>query len=61
MGGIAPAEDTVKGGSYVIQRPFVLVTKADTPLSEAAQKFFDFATSPDAAELIFGAGAVAAN
>ena len=51
----------MKDGSYVIQRPFVLVTKTDTPLSEQAQKFFDFATSPDAAELISGAGAVAAN
>ena len=61
VGGVAPTEDAVKDGSYVIQRPFVLVTKADTPLSEQAQKFFDFATSPDAAELISGAGAVAAN
>ena len=59
--GVAPSEDTVKGGTYLIQRPFVLVTKSDTPLSDAAQKFFDFATSPDAAQLISGAGAVAAN
>lgn len=59
--GVAPSEDTVKDGSYVVQRPFVLVTKSDTALSEAAQKFFDFATSPDAADLISGAGAVAAN
>lgn len=59
VGGVAPTEDTVKDGSYVIQRPFVLVTKTGTPLSEAAQKFFDFATSPDAAGLISGAGAVA--
>ena len=61
VGGIVPSEDTVKDGSYVIQRPFVLVTKADTPLSETAQKFFDFATSADAVELISDAGAVAAN
>jgi len=59
VGGVAPSENTVRDGSYVIQRPFVLVTKADASLSEAAQKFFDFATSPDAAELISGAGAVA--
>lgn len=61
VGGVAPSEDTVKDGSYVIQRPFILVTKADTALSAAAQKFFDFATSPDAAALISDAGAVAAN
>ena len=61
VGGVAPTEDTVKDGSYVIQRPFVLVTKTDAPLSEAAQKFFDFAISSDAAGLISGADAVAAN
>ena len=61
VGGVAPTEDTVKDGSYVIQRPFVLVTRKDTALSDAAQAFFEFATSPDAAELIANAGAVAAN
>ena len=59
--GVAPSEETVRDGSYPIQRPFVLVTKADAPLSEAAQVFFDFATSADAAPLIAKAGAVAVN
>ena len=59
VGGIAPTEDTVKDGSYVIQRPFVLVTKDGTELSTAAQAFFDYATSADAADLIAAAGAVA--
>ena len=27
--GVAPTEGTIKDGSYVVQRPFVLVTKAD--------------------------------
>ena len=45
-------------GSYAIQRPFVLVTKNDTPLSEAAQAFFDYATSTAANDLIRSAGAV---
>lgn len=58
--GIAPSEATVKDGSYVVQRPFVLVTKTGVQLSEAAQKFFDFATSADAVELIASAGVVAA-
>lgn len=61
VGGVAPSEETVKDGSYAIQRPFVLVTKTDAKLSEAAQAFFDFATSADAAPLISKAGAVAAN
>jgi len=60
VGGIVPGEDTVKDGSYVVQRPFVLVTKTDTALSAAAQKFFDFATSEEAVDLIAGAGVVAA-
>ena len=59
VGGIAPTEDTVKDGSYVIQRPFVLVTKDGAELSTAAQVFFDYATSADAADLIAAAGAVA--
>lgn len=58
VGGVTPSEATVKDGSYVVQRPFVFVTKEDTPLSETAQKFFDFALSADAAPLISQAGAV---
>ena len=61
VAGVVPSEDTVKDGSYVIQRPFVLVTKEGTALSETAQKFFDYVTSPEAAEIIAAAGAVAAN
>ncbi len=60
VGGVAPTEDTVKDGSYVVQRPFVLVTKEGVALSETAQAFFDFATSADAVEIISAAGAVAA-
>ena len=58
--GIAATEETVKDGSYVVQRPFVFVTREGVELSETAQKFFDFATSADAAEIIAAAGAVAA-
>lgn len=61
VGGVAPSEQTVLDGSYVIQRPFVLVTKTGTALSEEAQRFFDYATSKEAAPLIAQAGAVAAN
>ncbi|MBR5001657.1 MAG: phosphate ABC transporter substrate-binding protein [Firmicutes bacterium] len=59
--GVAPTEETIKDGSYVVQRPFVLVTKSDAELSEAAQKFFDYITSSDANEIIAGAGVVPAN
>ena len=55
------SEDTVKDGSYKIQRPFVFVTNKSVTLSEQAQAFFDFATSTDAADLIRTAGAVPVN
>ena len=58
IGGVAPSEATIKDGSYLVQRPFVLVTKADTPLNEAAQKFFDYATSAAASGIISEMGAV---
>ena len=60
VGGVAPTEDTVKDGSYVVQRPFVLVTRTDEKLNDAAQAFFDYAVSADAVELIAKAGAVSA-
>ena len=61
VGGVACTEETVKDGTYEIQRPFVMVTKEGTQLSEAAQAFLDFAMSADAAEIIAVAGAVSAN
>lgn len=61
VGGVAATEDTVRDGSYVVQRPFVLVTKKGTELSPAAQSFFDYAISPEVADIIANAGAVAAN
>ena len=59
VGGVTPTEDTVRDGSYALQRPFVLVTREDTELSAAAQSFFDYATSVEAADVIAAAGAVA--
>ena len=61
VGGVEATEATVKDGSYVVQRPFVLVTKEGTELSPAAQAFFDYALSADAASIIAAAGAVVAN
>ena len=61
VGGVEATEVTVKDGSYVVQRPFVLVTKEGTKLSPAAQAFFDYALSADAASIIAATGAVAAN
>lgn len=59
--GIAPTDETIKDGSYVVQRPFVLVTKSDVQLSDAAQQFYDYITSTDAMGIITEAGVVPAN
>ena len=59
--GIAATEETIKDGSYVVQRPFVLVTKSDAKLSKEAQKFFDYITSKEANDVISAAGVVPAN
>ena len=61
VNGVVPSEETVKDGSYAIQRPFVLVTVEGKALNECAQKFFEYITSSEAAGLISAAGAVAAN
>ena len=58
VNGVTCTEDTIKDGSYKLQRPFCFITKKDGTLSEEAQKFYDFATSKDAADLIRNAGAV---
>ena len=57
--GVTPSEATVKDGSYKVQRPFVLVTMEGKELSPAAQAFFEYAISSDAASIIAKAGAVA--
>ena len=61
VGGVAPSEETVKDETYAIQRPFVLVTKEGTALTETAQAFFDFIISEAARGVISAAGVVPAN
>ena len=58
--GVAATEESIKDGTYVVQRPFVLVTRADTPLSDAAFRFFTYVTSEDAKQIISDAGVVPA-
>lgn len=59
--GVAVNEENIKNGSYTVQRPFVLVTKKAVKLSDAAKKFFDYATSRTSNDLISKAGVVPAN
>ena len=59
--GVTPSEQSVKDGTYAIQRPFVLATKEGAKLNDVAQAFFDYVTSPDANAVITAAGVVPAN
>ena len=59
VNGVVCSEETVRNGSYEIQRPFVMITKEGAELSAAAQAFLDYAMSEEAAEIIALAGAVA--
>ena len=56
--GVACTEETVKDGSYKVQRPFNFVVKKDAELSEAAQAFVEYVTSGDANQWILEAGCV---
>ncbi len=58
VNGVVCSEATIKDGTYTIQRPFLMVTKSGTELSEAAQAFLDYAQSEEAASVIEIAGAV---
>lgn len=57
---VAVNDENIKNGSYTVQRSFVLVTKKDRELSDAAKKFFDYATSQASNALIYKAGVVPA-
>lgn len=61
VNGVAPNEANVKSGAYVVQRPFLLVTKENETLHESAQKFFDYITSKEAEQVISDAGVVSPN
>ena len=59
VNGVDCAEQTIRSGSYAIQRPFVMITKAGAELSAPAKAFLDYALSDEASEIIALAGAVA--
>ncbi len=61
VGGVVPDEETIKAGTYAIQRPFVMATKTGVELSETAKRFYDYALSEEAKSVITSAGVVPAN
>lgn len=58
INGVIPTEETVKDGSYKIQRPFMLITKKDRNLPSPAKEFFDYITSEKASDLIQKTGVI---
>ena len=50
--GVAISTDTLKDGSYKLQRSFLLVTKSGAELSEAAQNFIDFILSDEGQQIV---------
>lgn len=58
VGGIKATEENVQNSSYVLQRPFVMVTRTNEKLSAAAQFFFDYVTDKKVSGIISAAGAI---
>ena len=58
VNGVACTEETVKDGSYAVQRPFNFIVKKDAQLSDAAQAFLTYATDGSANDWILEAGCV---
>ena len=61
LDGVAPSEETVKDGSYTLQRPFVMATKGEVSKQSAqVQAVFDFINSDAGQEVISSVGLVSA-
>ena len=62
LDGVAPSEDTVKDGSYALQRPFVMATMGEiSEQSEAVQAVFNFINSEEGQAVIKAVGLVTPN
>ena len=59
VGGAACTPESIRDGSYAIQRPFLLVTKEGAALSPETEAFLAYARSGEAAAYIELAGVVA--
>lgn len=56
--GAVCSEETVRDGSYPLQRPFLMVVSREHPLSAEAEAFLRFAQSEEASAYIAKAGAI---
>ena len=59
LDGVAPSEETVKDGTYALQRPFVMATKGSIEeQSEQVKAIFDFIDSEEGQKVIKAVGLV---
>ena len=56
VGGVTPSEETIKDGSYTLQRPFIMVTKGEG--TELAQAFLEYVLSEAGQEVAKTAGCI---
>ena len=56
LDGVACTVENIMNNTYALQRPFVIVLKENSKLTEAAQGFYDFILSDEAQTVITGAG-----
>ncbi|MFT4144845.1 MAG: phosphate ABC transporter substrate-binding protein [Mobilitalea sp.] len=57
IGGVEPTEANIKGGTYLLSRPFVMATNGEiSEQSELVQKFFEYLNSEEGKELIKSVG-----
>ena len=60
--GVAPTEDNIKSGSYILSRPFIMATKGEiSKQSEAVQALFAYLQSAEGKELIKSVGLINAD
>lgn len=52
LDGVACTTDNIVNGTYALQRPFLIVLKEGSTLSEAARGFYDFIMSAEAQTII---------
>ncbi len=55
---VAPSVNTVKDGSYKMQRPFMIITRSDGSMSAEAKAFYEWLWGDDAMDIIESKGYV---
>lgn len=58
---VAPSKETILDGSYTLRRSFLLLVNDNTQLSVPAKAFLEFATSPEANDIISSTGVIPVN